>query len=172
VLSAEQLLMQLQSMGVGRMRQPLWLGCRAGAGGAGGAAGMDDSGTCFEMLDIVGFEPGAELDGEVKGALAVGVPVPRHVIRHIDKPSADGYLARTRPTQSNRQLDSHRALPPNYTASWTHRQPSYPIKPPAGLTPAMPPNQSASWTQTQSSNPLKPPAGLPVPHHVVSSADG
>ena len=41
-------------------------------------------------------------------------------------------------TQSNRQLDrqldSHPALPPNQTSSWTLTQPSHAIKPPAGLT--------------------------------------
>jgi hypothetical protein len=73
-----------------------------------------------------------------------------------------------RPTQSNRQLDSHPAIPPNQISNWTYTQPSHPIKLPAGLTPshptqsnrqldlhpAIPPNKTASWTHTQPFQPI------------------
>lgn len=49
------------------VRQPMWLGCCDGAESqaAGGASHP------FEMLDVIGFEDGAEVDGNKRGALAV-----------------------------------------------------------------------------------------------------
>jgi len=49
-------------------------------------------------------------------------------------PQSDAGMAVLDITQSNLQLDSHPALPPNQTSSWTLTQPSHAIKPPAGLT--------------------------------------
>jgi len=65
---------------------------------------------------------------------------------HPIKPPAG--LTPSPATQSTLQLDSHPALPPNQTSSWTHTQPSHPINPPAGRLPS-PPNQTFRWTHHQ-----------------------